>query len=130
MTKLTTGVSTDTLPLLRTTRVFPIFSPMPASAIAYEHITFDADANPVFFRTGFKAMTIVREHVAYGWGAEELGLNHPQLTLGEVYSALAWYADHAAEVNARLDAELQRADDAHAKPMNRRLSELLKRSQQ
>ena len=109
-------------------RFFHILSSMPASAIAYEHITFDADGQPVFFRTGFKAMTISREHVAYGWGAEELALNHPQLTLGEVYSALAWDADHAAEVNAQLDSEVKRADGAHAKPENRRLAELLKRS--
>ena len=100
---------------------------MSAIATAYEHLTFDADGDPVLARTRFKALHLIREHVAYGWGAEELALNHPQLTLGEVYSALAWYADHAVAMDAKLDAELARASSAHAQPENRRLARLLKR---
>jgi len=99
---------------------------MPASLSAYEHLTFNADGEPVIARARFKVMHLIREHVAYGWSAEELALNHPQLSLGEVYASLSWYADHASEVNANLDAELARANSAHAKPENRRLSRLLK----
>lgn len=99
---------------------------MPAALSTYEHLTFNADGAPVIARACFKAMHLIREHVAYGWSAEELALNHPQLTLGEVYSVLSWYADHAAQADAHLDAELARADDAHANPENRRLSRLLK----
>ena len=99
---------------------------MPATLPAYKHLTFNADGEPVFARARFKAMHLVREHVAYGWGAEELALNHPQLTLGEVYAVLSWHADHAPEADANLDAELARASTAHAKPENRRLARLLK----
>ena len=41
---------------------------------------------------------------AYGWSAEELVRQHPQLTLGQVHSALAYYWDHQDE----LDADIQR----------------------
>ena len=63
---------------------------MPAIATAYEHLSFDDGGDPIFAGTGFKALHLIREHVAYGWSAEELAVNHPQLSLGQVYAALAW----------------------------------------
>jgi uncharacterized protein (DUF433 family) len=101
---------------------------MSSTASAYEHLTSGADGEPVIARPGFKVKHLIREHVAYGWSAEELALNHPQLTLGEIYSALAWYADHVREVDMKLEVELGRANDAHAKPENRRIARLLNRS--
>ena len=100
---------------------------MPATVTAYEHLSFDDGGDPIFAGTGFKALHLIREHVAYSWSAEELAVNHPQLSLGQVYAALAWYADHRGEVEARLDAEVTRAAQAHARPENRRLARLLKR---
>jgi len=35
----------------------------------------------------------VLDKIAYGWSPEEIQYQHPQLTLGQVYSALAYYAD-------------------------------------
>jgi uncharacterized protein (DUF433 family) len=100
---------------------------MSATAPVYQHLGFDSNGEPIIARTRFKALHLIREHLAYGWSAEELALNHPQLTLGEIYSTLAWYADHAANVRARIDDELARAGAAHANPQSRRLSRLLNR---
>ena len=116
------------MPVLRALLRARSLSVMPVIVSAYQHLTFDADGELVIARSRFKAMHLIREHVAYGWGAEELALNHPHLTLGEVYSALAWYADHASGVDAKLEAELARANAAHAKPEHRRITRLLKRS--
>jgi uncharacterized protein (DUF433 family) len=115
------------MPFLRTQVSARKLQLMPSTASAYEHLTFGADGEPVIARPGFKVKHLIREHVAYGWSAEELALNHPQLTLGEVYSALAWYADHARAVDAKLDGELAGANVAHAKPENRRIARLLQR---
>ncbi|HWB01830.1 MAG TPA: DUF433 domain-containing protein [Verrucomicrobiales bacterium] len=104
------------------------FDIMTTGVSAYEHLSFGADGEPVIKRAGFKVKHLIREHVAYGWNAEEMALNHPQLTLGEVYSALAWYADHAGEVHAKMEGELSRAESDHAKPENRRIARLLQRS--
>ena len=61
------------------------------------------NGEPFFAASHFDAMHLIREHVAYGWSAaEELALNHPQLSLGQVYSALAWYADHRIDVDAEI----------------------------
>lgn len=65
---------------------------------------------PLIERVNFKAIHLIREHLAFGWSAEELVLNHPQLRLGEVYAALAWYADHASEVEAVVRESLETAE--------------------
>ncbi|MGE3242962.1 MAG: DUF433 domain-containing protein, partial [Pirellulales bacterium] len=44
--------------------------------------------------TGFKVRMLAEEHLATGADAIQLQRNHPQLTLGQVYSALAFYHDH------------------------------------
>lgn len=57
-----------------------------------------------------KVTQLVMEKQAYGWSPEELQYQHPHLTLGQVYSALAYYADHSESVDAEIDAELERVD--------------------
>jgi uncharacterized protein (DUF433 family) len=37
---------------------------------------------------------LIAFHLAYGWGAEELFLHFPYLSLGKIYSALSYYYDH------------------------------------
>ena len=102
---------------------------MAEALTAYEHLTFNEHGEPFFAASHFDALHLIREHVAYGWSAEELALNHPQLSLGQVYSALAWCADHRVDVDAKLGIEGERASTAHARPENRRLAILLKRRQ-
>ena len=70
----------------------------------------------------FKVAHLIREHAAYGWSAEERTLNHPQLTLDEVYSALASYADHREQVDGGRAASETQAEKLHAKPRPRRLA--------
>jgi Protein of unknown function (DUF433) len=65
-------------------------------------------------------------HVAYGWSAQELTLNHPQLTLGEVYAALAYYADHREELDRQIAASGHEAERMHAEPRHRAVSSRLK----
>jgi uncharacterized protein (DUF433 family) len=101
---------------------------MPTVTTSYEHLVFDETGEPFFKGTRFKVMQLLREHVAYGWSAEELALNHPNLTLGQVYSALAWYADHRERVEAELEKSAVEAEGMHGESKNRRLSRLLKRS--
>ncbi len=74
------------------------------TAERYPHLIFRAeDGFPVIERAGFKAIHLIANHVAHGWSAEELVVNSPQLTLGEVYSVLAWFADHRDAVTAVLE---------------------------
>jgi uncharacterized protein (DUF433 family) len=56
-----------------------------------------------------KVVEVVLDHLAYGWSAEAIHEQQPQLSLAEIHSALAFYYDHAAEFDdqiARQEKEL------------------------
>jgi len=76
---------------------------VPAS-IQYAHI--DHDEKGVSFIAGstMKVVELVMAQRAYGWSPEELHFQHPELSLGEIHSALAYYWDH----RAKLDADIER----------------------
>ena len=100
---------------------------MSIATIAYEHLDCSQAGRPLIAGKNFKVNHLVEEHVAYGWSAEELALNHPQLTLGEIYCALAYYADHREEMDRELTASGDRAVQMHGESRHRRISSHLKR---
>ncbi len=74
------------------------------SATIYAHLTFDAHGEPIIEGTRAKVRMIALDHSARGWNAEEIQRNYPHLTLGQIHSALAYYHDHQAEMDADLHA--------------------------
>lgn len=76
----------------------------------YEHVALDERDTPVIEGTTMKVKELVAERQAWGWSAEELLVNHPELTLGQIFSALAYYADHPAEIDQAIEEDLQYAD--------------------
>ena len=54
-----------------------------------------------------KVVELVLEKMAHGWSPEELYFQHPHLTLGQIYSALAYYSDHQEE----LDKDIERRQE-------------------
>ncbi len=62
-----------------------------------------------------KVIELVQEKIAYGWSAEGIQLQHPSLTLGQIYSALAYYADHHDALDKEIERRLERADEARRK---------------
>lgn len=75
----------------------------------YEHITIDERGVPLIAGTTMKVVELVAEKMAYGWSPEELHFQHPYLTLGQIYSALAYYYDHEAELNKDIEHRLMNA---------------------
>jgi len=80
---------------------------MPSVQTSYEHIVLDEKGTPVIAGTTMKVIELVVEKIAHGWSAEELHFQHPYLTLGQVYSALAYYADHKAEIEKDIEKRLE-----------------------
>jgi uncharacterized protein (DUF433 family) len=76
---------------------------------SYEHIVLDENSTPVIAGTTMKVIELVVEKIAHGWSAEELHFQHPYLTLGQVYSALAYYADHKAEIEKDIEERLEQS---------------------
>jgi len=74
---------------------------------AYEHVTIREDGVPIIVGTTMKVVELVVEKIAYGWSPEELHFQHPYLTLGQIYSALAYYWDHVEEFNQDIERRLE-----------------------
>jgi uncharacterized protein (DUF433 family) len=81
--------------------------PLASLETRYEHIVIDEKGTPIVVGTNMKVIELVLEKLAYGWSPEELYFQHPHLTLGQIYSALAYYWDHQEE----LDKEIERRQE-------------------
>ncbi|MFQ5710069.1 MAG: DUF433 domain-containing protein [bacterium] len=77
---------------------------------SYEHIILNEKNQAIIEGTRIKVIELVLDKIAYGWSPEELQYQHPQLTLGQVYSALAYYADHQEELDKEIETQLQQID--------------------
>jgi len=76
----------------------------------YEHIVLDDAGDPRIEGTTMKVIEVVLGHRAYGWSAAELHFQHPYLSLGQIYSALAYYWDHQDQ----FDQEITQRQEAVA----------------
>ena len=81
---------------------------------AYKHIALTDEGVPVIDGTGFKVKQLVGERRARGSSPEALQFQHPQLSLAQIYSALAYYEDHREEVDAHLREGGARAEALQA----------------
>jgi uncharacterized protein (DUF433 family) len=80
---------------------------MTSVATAYQHIHLDDRQVPIVVGTTMKVVEIIIAQKAYGWSPEEIHFQHPYLSMGQIYSALAYYWDNRDE----LDVDIQRRLD-------------------
>ncbi len=78
----------------------------------YEHVALNEDKVPVIIGTTTKVVELVLDKIAYGWSPEELQLNHPYLTMGQIHSALAYYWDHSEELDRDIERRLEFVEKA------------------
>lgn len=76
----------------------------------YQHIVLDEKGTPTIADTSTKVIELVVERLAYGWSPEELHFQHPYLTLGQIHSVLAYYWDHAEELDKEISKRLKKVD--------------------
>lgn len=84
------------------------------ATVDYAHISLDAQGVPVITGTRTKVVEIVLDHLAHGSDAREIHREFPHLSMGAVYSALAYYYDHQAEVDDDIARRLQKVKDIKA----------------
>ena len=77
--------------------------------VTYPHIEVRADGVPYLAGTQTKVVELVLERLAYHWDADQMQREHPHLGLAQIYSALAYYYDHQAELDRDLEERAQRA---------------------
>ena len=71
------------------------------------HIDFNETGTPIVKGTQTKVEEIVLDHIAWHWDAETIHRNHPHLSLAQIHSALAFYYDHQAELDASIEEGLR-----------------------
>ena len=96
------------------------------SETRYEHIRLDENQVPTIAGTTMKVTELVLDHVAYGWSPEELHFQHPYLTMGQIYSALAYYWDHKVELDQDIERRRQFIDHVQQTTKPPPLAERLK----
>jgi len=78
-----------------------------ASDTTCEHVELDANGTPFVAGTTMKVVELVMARMAYGWSPEELHFQHPYLSLGQIFSALAYYWDHKDTLDADIERRLE-----------------------
>jgi len=73
----------------------------------YEHVVLNEENTPIITGTDMKVVELALERMAYGWSPEELHFQHPYLSLGQIYSALAYYWDHQEELDRDIEQRLE-----------------------
>jgi uncharacterized protein (DUF433 family) len=84
---------------------------LPETATAYRHVAIRDDGVPVLAGTTIKVVELVQEQEAWGWSPQEIHLQHPHLSLGQIHSALSYYWDHKEE----LDRDIARREELVAR---------------
>lgn len=73
------------------------------TVVRYPHLQVDADGTARIGQTRYKVIHLAGEHYHYGWSAEEILRQHPDLRPEQVYAALTYFYDHFDELVAKMD---------------------------
>ena len=85
------------------------------STVEYAHVAIDSDNVPIVADTQIKVSEIAQDHILYGWNAEDIHREFPQLSLGQIYSALGYYYDHQEEIDASIQRRRKTAEQIRAR---------------
>ncbi len=81
-----------------------------ATADPYPHVAIEADGKAFISGTRYTVEHIAAEQYFFGWTAEEILRQHPDLRPAEVYAALAYFHDHHDAIVASIEAGQERAE--------------------
>ena len=93
----------------------------------YPHINVAGDGIARIGKTRYKVEHLAAEHYHYGWTAEELLRQHPDLRPEEVYAALTYFYDHHGQIVSAIKAASDSANAAR-EPQILSRAELLSRN--
>jgi uncharacterized protein (DUF433 family) len=94
--------------------------------LQYPHLMLDADGNALVDGTRYKVIHLAGEHYHYGWSAEEILRQHPDLRPEQVYAALTYFYDNRDRLVRKMqEAAAVAGEQAVAQPIS--LAELLRR---
>ena len=93
----------------------------------YPHIVFKNTGAPMIEGTRIKVQVIAIDNQRWGLSPEQILEGYAGLTLGEIYSALAYYWDHKDEIDQQIEderkfvKEMRRRNEPHQREMERKI---------
>lgn len=93
---------------------------------ATAHILLDERGQAFIDDTGITVLEVVLDKLAYEWSPEAIHIQHPELSLAQIYAAFAYYYDHKIELDAEMERQYEQgksmwqAQRKHT-PLHRRL---------
>jgi len=97
-----------------------------SATLQYPHLSIDAEGTARIDRTRYKVIHLAGEHYHYGWSAEEILRQHPDLRPEQVYAALTYFYDHYEPLVGEMQDKANEAEREASKQSISR-AELLKR---
>ncbi|HST23461.1 MAG TPA: DUF433 domain-containing protein [Blastocatellia bacterium] len=101
------------------------------------HIYLDEEGRAWIDDTNIKVIEVVLDKIAYGWSPEEIHEQHSHLSLAQIHSALSYYYDHQAEIDAEIEQQdkeiealMEKAKDSPLKKRLRNLPQVLDKEEQ
>lgn len=96
------------------------------SPVATNYIELDADGRPWIAGANTKVVEVVCDTIAHGSSPEEIHFQYPHLSLAQIHSALAYYYDHQAEIDAEIVRQVEEYDRLRVEVENSPLRQKLR----
>lgn len=81
------------------------------AATTWPFIVADDAGVPRIEGTRTKVIEVVLDHLAYGWGADQIHRQYPFLPLPQIHAALGYYYAHREECDRQIAEARQRTDE-------------------
>jgi uncharacterized protein (DUF433 family) len=75
-----------------------------------QHIWLDDRGIAWIDETNRKVLEVALDNLSHGWSAEEIHVQHRDLSLAQIHAALSYYHDHRTEIDEQVQSRMRAAD--------------------
>ncbi|MDX6443507.1 MAG: hypothetical protein QOH71_581 [Blastocatellia bacterium] len=87
-------------------------------AVINSLIEIDNEGVPWITGANTKVVEVVLDKMAYGWSPEEMHRQHSHLSMAQIHAALAYYYEHQAELDAKIERDYREVEALRAQQRN------------
>lgn len=92
----------------------------------YPHVDYDAAGVAIIAGTNTRVAELVLDHLAHQWEAQQIAEHYPNLRMGQIHSALAYYYDHEEDRKREMEQGGLITEEAKPKPTHAEILHKLK----
>jgi uncharacterized protein (DUF433 family) len=91
--------------------------------VSVEHIAIDDNGIARLAGRRTKVAQIAMDKIAFGWDAEQIQRQYPQLGMSEIHAALAYYYDHQSVIDRQIAESKAKAESIRSQTENHALAD-------